>query len=249
MLDLELDNLKKGIPVYFHILGTSSYFEMVLIAWMNILCECCELPLIITFDSTTHINNVSKAGRLHYYDENNEEFPITTFDTKEKDLYKIISNRNGLMNVDYLNRVKNEITTELELNETDWFDKNGRWTSQANNAMMIYESYAFGQIYPFIKKVSNERKDWILYDESELKYLMVKLILEKIDYTFNSSCYKPSFDRKVYEKILNSLQWFKLALKNKLPNKHKSYQLVKSMFGQNTDLAGKGPDDVIKSKK
>lgn len=247
MLDLELDNLKKGIPVYFHILGTSSYYEMILIAWMSILCEYYELPLVFTFDSTTHINNVSKAGRLHYYDETNEEFPFTTIDTKEKDLYKIVPNRNGLMNVDYLNKVKNEIISEFDLDETDWFDKNGRWASQASNSMMIYEAYAFGQLYPYIKKVSYEKRDWIINDHTELKYLMVNLILEKIDYTFKTSCYKPSFDRKVMEKIIRSLEWFELAIKNKLPNERKSFQLVHDMCSQNRFLASGSSDDVTKS--
>lgn len=241
MIELELENLKNNIPVYFHILGTSSTFEMICISWLNILCHYYNLPLTITFDSTTYISNTSRSGILHYISDNEEDpYYITCFDTKYSELNKTAYNRPiQYTNKYYLDKVRAEITDILKVedpNET-WFDSKGRWTNYGSNAMNVYEAWAFGKIFDYVKKKCNDKKDWIIYENQRghLKQLVIE-IMKEISSSFNFSGGRKSFDSNTCSRLIQSLNWFDLALKNKLPDKNRSYNLVNSMFNQNTNL-------------
>ena len=232
-LDLELSTLKNNISVYFHILGTSSYYEMFLISWMNILCEYYQIPFIITFDSTTHINNSTRSGVIHYIDENND---IIKLQTKYQFKDNIINN--NFTNYYYMNKVKEFLFNNIDIVEDfDWYDDKNRWSKLGANALSFYEAWAFGKVFDYIKNKCNEKKDLIIYEKNRwrLKSLIID-IMSKIDDNFISGASRKSFDSHILGRLIKSLDWFELALKNKLPNQNKSYHLIKRMFHTNTNL-------------
>ena len=248
ILDLELTNLKNNIPVYFHILGTSAYYEMIFVAWMNILCEYYNIPLIITFDSTTHISNATRSGILHYINEDDENEPyITCIATKYKDIYNNVKNRGlGHNNLYYINKIKESLKKELVFRDENdsWFDNNYRWTKVANNSMAVYETWAFSKIFNHIYNKCYEKRDLIINQEKhpDLKGLIVD-IMNEIDGDFNPN--RKSFARNIVDPLVNSLDLFDNALNNKLDKRLKSYNLVQTLFHNNTVLA---TDSVIKLK-
>lgn len=237
-LDLELNSLKNNIPVYFHILGTSSYYEMFLVAWMNILCEYYNIPFIITFDSTACINNATRTGIIHYIDENNDN-NVIKLDSKHANINTRVDN--NYTNYDYLNKIKNFLFNNIDIIEDfDWFEK-GRWSKIGSNALILYEAWAFGKVFDYIKNECYKKKDWIIYNKNRynLKSLVVN-IMQKIDNGFNSSVSRKTFDSHIMGRLIKSLEWFESALKNKLPDENKSYYLINKMFNTNTHLMTNG---------
>ena len=240
IIDWELNNLKKGIPVYFHILGTSSYYEMILVAWLTILLEHYNLPLIITFDSTASINNVSRSGTLHYIDEamaNSNEY-ITTIETKYNSLHKPIKNRANRTNEYYFRKFKEEMISQFNLEDVPWFGNDKRWINTASNCMLIYESYSFGKVYEYIKKECESHKDWIINpnDRCYLKPLVVSILFQ-IDASSVAGCGRASFNNNVMDPLKTSLEYVELALQKKLPQINRSYNLVSMMCHDNMHLA------------
>lgn len=245
MIDLELSNIKKGIPVYFHILGTSSLFEMICISWLNILLEYYELPLTITFDSTTHIGNSTRQGIIHYINDGsnpNDPYPITCFLSKYDTIYKCAYNRPiEFNNYYYFNKVRDDVLSivdAIDPNDT-WFDdtNNHRWTQQGIVGMNVYETWAFGKVFHYIKDVSNNKRDWIINKDKRcyLKQLIYE-ILSVLDSNFIFNGGRKAFDSRICGRIIQSLEWFELAINNKLPNTMKSYHLVNGMFHDNDFL-------------
>lgn len=257
VIDLELSNIKKGIPIYFHILGTSSLLEMICVAWMTILLEARGINMIITFDSTSHISNTVRSGVTHYINENpNEDDPyeITNFSSRYADQSKMIFNRN-YSNGHYFEKVKQDLLANLEFNIPDdpWYENTNdrRFTNQCIRALGFYESWAFSHLYDHVLKRSIERKDWIINSDQRcfLKQLMYD-ILSELDRKFLLSAGgRASNDSKLYSKVIQSLDWLDLSIQNKLPNSQKSYALVDSMFKKNASLATSMSVDIEDSFK
>lgn len=245
MLDLELSNIKKGVPVYFHILGTSSLFEMICISWLNILVQYYELPITITFDSTTHIGNSTRQGIMHYINDwsnPDDPYPITCFESKYQTIHKSAYNRPlHLNNRYYFDKVRSEIMDNLEVLDPNdlWFDdtNNHRWTQQGIVGMNVYETWAFGKVFNYVKELSESKKDWIIYNDKRhnLKMLIMEIMgILNSNFSFNGG--RKSFDSRICGRIIQSLEWFDMALNKKLPNSMKSYSLVSGMFHDNDYL-------------
>lgn len=245
MIDLELSNIKNNIPVYFHILGTSSLYEMICISWLNVLLHYYELPLTITFDSTTHIGNSTRQGIMHYindYSNSIDIYPITCFLSKYNTIYKNAYNRPiELDNYYYFNRVRDDILSNLDVRDPNdmWFDSgnNHRWTQQGIVGMNVYETWSFGKVFQYIRDVSEQKRDWIVFKEKRcyLKQLIYEILsILDSDFVFNGG--RKAFDSRICGRIIQSLDWFDLAIHNKLPNRCKGYHLVNGMFHDNDFL-------------
>ena len=243
VMDLELTSLKNNIPIYFHILGTSSSVEMIMISWLNILSEYYNLPLIITFDSTTHINNAARSGIIHYINDftnPDDQYPITCIDVKWNDLYKSKYNRPSyLTNKYYIDKIWQDLKNNLEVINPDdpLYDNNYRYTKIMNSVLSVYEAWAFSKVFDYIKDKCYEKRDWIINRDKRgnLKQLVVDIISD-IDNNFIINSGRAKFNRNVIAPLINSLEWFEQAIFYKLPSSKKSYNLVKTMFSDNIHL-------------
>lgn len=240
VLDLELDNLKKNIPVYFHILGTSCIYEMILVSWLDIYCKYYNIPLIITFDSTAYISNAIRANVAHYindYSDPLDKYPITKVRLKNQYLnLPLLHRESTYTNRYYLEKIKNQIETNLDLEykDDDWYDSRGRYTLSGNYGILVNEYWSLTKIYEWIKDISIKKKDWII--DKKLHYNLKHLINEIMimlneDFSFNGG--RKNFDTNIAGRLIQSLEWFDLAINNKLSKEHRSFNLVKSMFYDN----------------
>lgn len=241
MIDLEYDALKNGTPVYFHVLGTSSYYELILITWLNILCKYRGINLTITTDSTSHINNANRVGALHYinrYPNEKDNHYITLIDIAYNKINKMVHNRN-YRNGDYLNKIIDEFynTLDMAVDRENVYTNDNRWTKNASCMFNVYEWWAFSRILPFIRKQCEAYKDNILFGKyrSNLKQL-TGMILGEIDSSTLLNIGRTQFDL-IFSKLVTSLDYFIQALNKKLPPNQKSYKLVKALFSNNEYLS------------
>ena len=242
VIDIERDNLTNGTVIQFHLLGTSSPTEMILISWLNILFESRGINIIITFDSTAAINNASRSGILHYYDPNNKEHPITEFFTKyntlkDKVLNRIDKNGRNYTNEDYINMCLADMSKEIVFNTRCngmLYDSNGRWTPLANTFLQVYENYSYSKIFDYILSVNKQYKDWIINEDlnSRLRELTYKILVE-FNGGYNLTNKKGSKLNSTTARLLNSLMLIRMHLDNKLPEKYSSKQIVDSYFKNN----------------
>ena len=242
VLDLELNNLKNNIPVYFHILGTSCIYEMILVSWLDIYCKYYNIPLVITFDSTAFISNAVRGGTAHFINDFKDPLdihPITKIRLKNKYLNMPLLHRpSNYTNLDYLNKIKEMIETNLDLEYKgdDWYDNKGRFTTSGNYGVLVNEYWSLGKIYEWIKSKCLEYKEWIINSNLHynLKYLINNIMIEiNEDFSFNGG--RKNFDSNIAARLIQSLEWFNLAINNKLPKSYKSFELVKKMFYETND--------------
>jgi hypothetical protein len=240
VIELEAENIKNKVPIYFHVLGTSSLYDMICISWLNLLLELKGYNITITFDSTSHINSASKAGIVHYINPHpdvDDPYRVTPFHIKYDELNNVMKNRK-YNNRHYLELVKRDLLDTLKIvDPTDpWYDEDHKWTPSATRLFGVYEAWASSQIFDFVVQKSSEYKDCITDKAKRFK-------LRDLFYDFMSIFNRKSDTRnnrltteRVMKSIILSVDYLDLALQGGLGPVHKSFGLVNTLFSQNDFL-------------
>lgn len=247
---LEYDNLKKGSngqnsdTVYFHILGTSALVEVILATWINILCEEYGMDLVITYDSTSAINNAVRAGVMHYVDETLDPMDtqrITQFLSKYRTIDQCVPGR-SFKNRYYINRMWDDLKSVLDVTDEDdpIFDDAHRWTSMANCIFGVYELYSYTSMINYVRDVCMLPKNREIVLDREhrfygLKNLLVQII-SRVNPAFIMSSGKTRFNTNVVANTINSLELADLALQGKFGQVPETRDLIDKMFYNNGEL-------------
>ena len=171
ILQRELDYLKKGNSMYFHILGVTGFLDILFYTLFEELLKKYNMNVSITFDSTSAIMTVCRANTFTFW----ETDPVPGFytaDLRPRNAHKGVKGfhhltehlTNNMVIQDKIKYMQN--TYGLKGIETH-IGENDRMVTDTQYVFMLYQALSFKKLHAWCKMEAKKLMDMFFIDKQE----------------------------------------------------------------------------------
>lgn len=171
ILQRELEYLKKGNSMYFHILGVTGFLDILFYTLFEELLKKYNMNVSITFDSTSAIMTVCRANAFTFW----ETEPVPSFYTADlrpayahkgvKDYHQI--NKHLTNNMIIQDKIKYMQNTYGFKGIETHIGENGRMVTDTQYIFMLYQALSFKKLHAWCKIESKKLIDMFFQDKQE----------------------------------------------------------------------------------
>lgn len=221
VIERERSYLDKGGHVYYHILGTSGFYEEFLILWCKSYFKQLGWNLHISFDSSTALSLAVRSSLLYHISDSDM---ITQFTPKYNTLHQKPYNKQSDVheNAWYLKKMLNKIKANLPMDPiyklddvSDCYEPtdNGkmRYTMPFTLSCVIYSYWACAEIYRIFEKSVMSHSE-LVTDNGSARFDHMVSHIEQYATIKNMN----TFNKRTYRSLDKSFEYLKLFVEKKI---------------------------------